>query len=402
MKVKMKLENLNKALSTLKLLFDNVAMQEDQKNIIFWNSGNGFKAVARNAIIDCICGVEADCEASADEMVNIKYKELENTLNAFKSLSMTRATDIEFEFTKSAIDVTVYEEPIDTDYEYADKLYRATSYKLSLVKSVAESIKNEILSVSLESEGVTISGDDILKYFNALIPTLRDIKVEGQATSYKLVGDYVYTTPQKFIAIMRNDMKDFSDFILTKATAEFAKVFFGIEANTNVYITTTSNGSKMIRLTNSSTCALVKAQSTANGLSLNDYIDVPSSADIKSKKVSGVAVDKKYFCDVLKRMNPADPVKLTITDEEIIISQTRATCSVPVLAGAVNESTNKISFSTNISDLNNLVFAHFNAGDKLFIYAKESNNKWGVTFTDDSQSIDGSHLWWTKIMFRKV
>lgn len=391
MKVKMKIDDLNKAISTLKLLFDSVVMQEDQKNIIFWNSTNGFKVVARNGIVDCICDVEADCDAEENEMANIRYREIDNTINAFKSLSMTKATDIEFEFTKSTIDVTVYEEPVDPDYEFADKLYRSTMYKLSLVKSVADSVKNEILSVSLESKGVSISGDDVLKYFNALIPTIKDIKKEGVATRYNAVGDYVYTTPQQFVAIMKNDIKDFSEFILTKATAEFVKVFFGNEASTNVYITTTDNGAKMIRLTNSTACALIKAQGTEKAFAIDAYKDIPTN---------GVAVDKKYFCDVLKRMNPAEPVKLTVTDEEITISQARATCSVPVLTSRLDE--DKFAFSTNINTLNNLVFAHFNAGDRLFIYVQNNSNKWDITFTDDSQAIDGTHLWWTRVSFRKT
>lgn len=393
MKVKMKIDDLNKAMSTLKLLFDSVVMQEDQKNIIFWNSGNGFKVVARNGIVDCICGIDAECDAEENEMVNVKYRELDSTINAFKSLSMTKATDIEFEFTKSVIDVTVYEEPVDTDYEFADKLYRSTSYKLSLVKSVADAVKKEILSVSLDSEGVSISGDDVLKYFNALIPTIKDIKQEGMATRYNVVGDYVYTAPQQYVAIMKNDIKDFSDFILTKATAEFVKVFFGNEANTNVYITETESGTKMIRLTNSSACALIKAQGTGKAFAIDAYKSIPNT---------GVAVDKKYFCDVLKRMDPTNPVKLTVTEEEITISQARATCSVPVLLSRLSDDADKFAFSTNIGTLSNLVFAHFNAGDRLFIYVQNNNNRWDVTFTDDSQAIDGSHLWWTRVSFRKT
>ena len=52
--------------------------------------------------------------------------------------------------------------------------------------------------------------------------------------------------------------------------------------------------------------------------------------------------------------------------------------------------------------LNNLVFAHFMAGDRLFIYFEEaSGNKWDLSFTDDSQAMDGTHLWWTRISHRK-
>ena len=392
MNVKMNIEALNKAITTLKLLFDNDAVQEDQKNIIFWNSSNGFKVVARNGIVDCICGIDAEVEAETDEMVNIKYKELDNTLNAYKSLSMTKATDIKFSFTERTIEVTVFEEPIDSEYEFADKLYRSTLYKLSLVKSVADSVKKEILSVSLDTNGVSISGDDVLKYFNALIPTVKDIKTEGVATRYNSVGNYVYTTPQQFVAIMKNDVMDFSDFILTKATAEFVKAFFNSESTTNVFITDIGSGAKMIRLTNSSACALIKAQTTDKAFSIDAYKTIPKD---------GVAVDKKYFCDVLRRMNSAESIKISISDEEITLTQARTTGTVPVLTSRVHEGLDNIKFSTSVGVLNNLVFSHFMAGDRLFIYFQNMNNKWDLTFTDDSQAIDGTHLWWTRVAFKK-
>ena len=389
----MNIDALNKALTTLKLVFDSDAIAEDQKNIIFWNSGSGFKVVARNAIVDCICGVDAECEGSENEMVNIKYKELDATLNAFKSLSMTKATDIEFTFNDKSIDVKISEEPIDTEYEFADRLYRVNKFTLSLVKSVADSIKREILSVSLESDGVAVSGEDVLKYFNALIPTIKDIKSEGVATRYNVVNGYAYTTPQQFIAIMKNDVADFSDFILTKATAEFVKAFFNNENTTNVYIQETDNGSKMIRLTNSSACAIIKAQGTAKAFIIDAYKTMPKD---------GVAVDKKYFCDVLRRMKVDEAVKITITDEEITLSQARVTVTVPVLTSRFPDSVEKVSFSTTVALLNNLVFAHFMAGDRLFIYFEEaSGNKWDLSFTDDSQAMDGTHLWWTRISHRK-
>ena len=393
MNVKMGFDNLNKALATLKLVFDNEAIAEDQKNIIFWNSDSGFKVVARNAIVDCICGVEAECEATENEMVNIKYKELDNVLTAFKSLSMTKTTDIEFKFNDKSIDVCVYEEPIDDEYDFADRLYRKNKFTLSLVKSVADSIKKEILSVSLDTEGVAISGEDVLKYFNALIPTIKDIKTEGVGSRYSVVNGYAYTTPMQFVAIMKNDVPDFSEFILTKATAEFIKSFFSNENTTNVYIVETDKGSKLIRLTNSTACAIIKAYGTDKAFVIDDYKSIPKN---------GVAVDKKYFCDVLRRMKADEAVKITITEEEITLSQARVNVTVPVLTSILPEEDSKVSFSSTVPLINNLVFSHFMAGDRLFIYFEEGkNNKWDLTFTDDSQAIDGSHLWWTRISHRK-
>ena len=394
MKVKMSVEDLNKELVTLKMLFDNGAIPEDQKNLIFWASKDGFKVIARNSSIDCICSVKAEVEAELDEMVHVRYKELDTVLNAFKSLSMTKATDISFDFLERAINVVVFEEPIDTEYEFADKLYRQNRFTLSLVRAVTDSVKKELLDVSFSDEGTPVNGEDILKYFNALIPTVRDVKQAGVATRFNVVGEYMYTTPQQFVAVMRNDIKEFADFILTKASAEFVRVFFSNEPVTNVYIQENSNGSKMIRLTNGGSCALVKAQGVANAFDITRYVDMPKD---------GVVVDKKYFCDVLRRLTDSkEAVKFIITPDEIVLRQSRAELAVPVIMNRLPDGFDKVSISIALATLQNIVFAHFIAGDKLFVYFTEgNNNKLDVTFTDDSQTADGSHLWWTKAAYRK-
>ena len=74
MKFKIKIDELNRVLATFKVIISDAL--DEQKNIIFWKSTAGLKIVARNNIVDCICSTTADIEASDNEMVNIKYKEL--------------------------------------------------------------------------------------------------------------------------------------------------------------------------------------------------------------------------------------------------------------------------------------------------------------------------------------
>ena len=117
----------------------------------------------------------------------------------------------------------------------------------------------------------------------------------------------------------------------------------------------------------------------------------------------GVVVDKKYFCDVLRRLTDSkEAVKFIITPDEIVLRQSRAELAVPVIMNRLPDGFDKVSISIALATLQNIVFAHFIAGDKLFVYFTEgNNNKLDVTFTDDSQTADGSHLWWTKAAYRK-
>ena len=389
--VKFKVDDLNKVLSTFKVILNDAVITEDQRNIIFWNSEHGFKVVARNNIVDCICDIKAEVDAQENEMVNIRYKELDGVLCAFKSLKVTKATDIEFDFGVNCISVTVYEEPADAESEYADRLYRTNRYTLGLVKSVAESVRKEILSVSLSTEGTPVKGQEITKYFNALLPTTKDFR-DGVATRFNITDKYMYTTPQAFVAIMKNDIPTLHDLILNRTTAEFMKSFFDIEETANVYIEEVSADMRMVRLTNSHACALIKAQSTAKVFKIDSYVTIPKE---------GVAVDKKYFCDIMKRFDSSENVKVTIKPDEVVLKQSRVTVSVPVYTGRLPDTFTELSFTTNTSVLGGLVFAHFTAGSLLFIYYTATDNKWNITFTDDTQAADGTHLWWTMASFRK-
>ena len=390
MKFKIKIDELNRVLATFKVIISDAL--DEQKNIIFWKSTAGLKIVARNNIVDCICSTTADIEASDNEMVNIKYKELEAVLNGFKSLSMTKATDISFNFNENNIDVSVFEEPVDAEADFADKMYRENKFKLSLVKAVPEAVKNEILSVSFETSGTPVNGTDIIKYFNALLPTTSNLR-EGVASRFNVVGDHVFTTPQSFVAIMKYDIIDFTDFLTTRSTAEFMKSFFEIEEQTNVHIDVVGNDAKMVRLTNSKACAFIKTQSSAKAFDIKDYLQIPTT---------GVAATKRYFADVLRRMKSDEAIRVIIKEDEIILKQPKAVVSVPVYNARMPEGVSELSFQTNTDILNNLIFSHFEAGEILFIYFKNLDTKWEITFTDDSQAIDGSHLWWTRTLFKKL
>ena len=305
---------------------------------------------------------------------------------------MTKATDISFNFNENNIDVSVFEEPVDAEADFADKMYRENKFKLSLVKAVPEAVKNEILSVSFETSGTPVNGTDIIKYFNALLPTTSNLR-EGVASRFNVVGDHVFTTPQSFVAIMKYDIIDFTDFLTTRSTAEFMKSFFEIEEQTNVHIDVVGNDAKMVRLTNSKACAFIKTQSSAKAFDIKDYLQIPTT---------GVAATKRYFADVLRRMKSDEAIRVIIKEDEIILKQPKAVVSVPVYNARMPEGVSELSFQTNTDILNNLIFSHFEAGEILFIYFKNLDTKWEITFTDDSQAIDGSHLWWTRTLFKKL
>ena len=397
MKITMPIANLNKALDSFKVILNDALLADDKRNIILWKKEDGVKLVAKNDIIDCICDIEATSvvDGSVNEMQSIKYKELQGVLDGFKSLRVTQATNISFEFLENFIAVEVEEEPIDKDSDYAEKLFRTNKYQLSRSKPVSDVQRNEILAVSLSDEGTLVSKDDIVPYFSSLLPTVKDMR-EGVPTRFNVVGDYIYTTPMSFAALMYNTVPEFKDFILTSSAANFMKSFFELEDKTNINIEAINENAKIVRLSNSMAMAVVKTISTKKAFNVANYIELPST---------GVAVDKGYFCDVIKRFtNNAEAIKITVKPEEITLKQSRVTMSVPVYTARLDDTFTEMTFSVNANVLSNLVFAHANFSNLLFIYFKKVGNKWAVSFTDDSfvNDADGNkkHVWWTGANFK--
>lgn len=387
----MPIDNLTKALDSFKVILNDALLADDKRTVILWKH-DGVKLVAKNNIINCICAVDTDeVDGVDDEMQYIKFKELQGVLDGFKSLKVTKATNITFDFGENVINVTVAEEPIDKDSEFADKLYRENKYQLSKSKPVTDSDRNEILSVSLTDEGTEISKADIQPYFAALLPTIKDMR-EGVATRFNVVGDFAYTTPSSYVALMYNVLPDFKDFILPSSAANFMKSFFDLEDKTNVLVEEVSEGNKLVRLSNSMAYAIVKTITTKKAFKVDNYIELPKE---------GVAVDKGYFCDVLKRLtNNAEAVKVTIRPDEIVLKQSRATVSVPVYQSRLPEDFVEMTFAANSNILSNLVFSHIDFGSLLFIYFQKVGTKWDVAFTDDNFVSENQHVWWTRATYK--
>ena len=391
MKLTTNYSNLVKALDTFKVILNDTLLADDKRFIILWNSEQGLKVVARNDVIDCICDIGvSEITADPNEMQTIKYKELIDVLDGFKSLSVTEPTDVTFYFADNVITVEVCEEPIDKDKEFADRLYRSNTYQLSKSKPVSDVQRTEITSVSLSKRGTEISKEDIMPYFTSLLPTVKDMR-EGVATRFNVVGDYVYTTPSSYVALMYNTEQEFRGFILPSVAATFMRSFFDIEDKTEVMVDELREGIKVVCIGNRIARAVVKTIPVQKAFKVDNYIKLPET---------GVAVDKGYFCDCLKRFkNNAEAIKIIITQSDIILKQSRVQLSVPIYNSRLPDDFVEMSFAVNSNILSNLVFAQANFSDLLFIYFQKVCNKWDVSFTDDTM-IGGNHVWWTRANFK--
>lgn len=390
---------LENAIVSLKAVLADKLVGEDMKNLIFWYRQGVLKLVANNIYVTCLSEVSTEVEGfPSDEniLIGVKAKELFGILDAYKSLKRTKATDIVFDIMDTVIKMTVSEEPISDTMQFADKYYKTATYYLSKVK-IVERIKNDIVSTATIPNGVNISRSDVLPYFDALVPFITKDTRDSVATRMNFINNYIYTTPNKFVAIMKNNIgaEPLSEFVATSTVAQFMQSFFSLCEVTQV-ARKEQEGYILISLSNDVAEAVIKVYNSSKAFNLSKYLEMPSD---------GVGVDKYFLIDTLKRASLANE-DVTVTIEpnaDMKITSKSFSLEVPVLVSRFEAlQLEKCCFSISAELLSNLIFSHVAfLGDLTFIYIAQVEDTWELTVTDNTKLEDGSKTWWTKVRLRQ-
>jgi len=129
--------------------------------------------------------------------------------------------------------------------------------------------------------------------------------------------------------------------------------------------------------------AVLKCITGRTALNIDSFLEMPSN---------GVAVDRQYFIDILRRvaLNDKDvAVKVGIGENPYCIIESRQMHQeIPVLK-AKGEGTYEFSILPEL--LNSVTLSYVNYGDTLYLYLDKVNNSTTLCISDNSQ------LWHTKI-----
>lgn len=399
--IKTQFSELERAVSSLNDILVDKMTNDEMRNLIFWVKDKSISVVGKNVYVCGIASIEAEFEGEINntekgDLIPVRAKEICGVLDSYKSLKRTRATNVVFDIGDKSINLTIDEEPVSEDIPYADRYYRSNHYALSKPRSVSESISRDIYSVETIPNGVQINKIDIMPYFNALLPTIRDTR-DSVATRFNVVGDYIYTAPSAYVAVIQNNLNDndiFSDFVLTSTSATFIKSFFEL-SDVTTFAKKDEGDSVLLSLENEYARAVVRALHKRKGFNIDNYTDMPSQ---------GIVVDKGYLVDVLKRMaSSQDAIKMTIKrDEDIELSTQKIKVSVPVITSRFNDDFEQCTVTINPSIFSNLVFSYINFGELIFIYFAKGKNSWDFTITDDAQTESSKHLWFTKVKLKGI
>lgn len=388
-KIKTTVSEMTRALDTIEVVLNDKLVSEELRNLIFYIKGDEVKVVGKNVSVCCIANIEAEVDGVQEDLIPVRAKELCSVLGTYKSLRRTKATDIVFDIKDNSIKCTISEEPASESMDFSEKYYRESVYTFPRPRSVTEMVRQEIYSATTIPNGVEIKRSDVKYYMDALLPTIKE--GQGDITSWlHLVGDYIYTVPSAYIALMHNKLDGlFRDFVLKSTVANFIGRFFEL-SETTTFAKKEEGDVVLISLENENAQAIIRAMPKRMAFKLTNYMGIPAQ---------GVCVDKGYLVDVLKRLVLSkENISMTIPgDGDIVLKTAKSSATIPVLFTRFEDNFEGMCVSILPDVFENIIFSHKDFGTLVYLYFEKVDNKWFMTVTDNGLYEDGSHIWMTKI-----
>lgn len=311
MTIKTTYEAFNTALSSLKAILSDKKSAEALRNLIFKITDSGVKLIAYNTLVTCYTDLECSVQGISDNQIEYRQVKADilKVLANFKSLKRTKVESIVIDFQANYALVSVQEvasqaiqddeaipDVIKSAYRHLSK-YRIGSPKLN--KGIIKELDKKDLSI----DGVDIPASDLSFYLSALLGTLSSDSKDAISNRINFVGEDIYTTPQVYFAIMQNRLdKSLRDFVLSYSEAQFIKAYLdGLDLVK--FSKTELENAVVLKFASQKAVAYVNANTTKGTLDCTAY---------KTHTLTGLAVDKAYFTDILQRLGNEDTVAISI------------------------------------------------------------------------------------------
>lgn len=341
MKISVNFSELQKVLGYTNTILSDKSVDDKMRNVIFMVSKDEVKVVGYNVFTFSRTVLE-NAEISEDVPENdwefqIKSNELNKIVGSFSSLYKTKVSKVDFEEEGVRIKVTVHEEPIN---EEDARLAQDSKFLLENAP-ILKNIHNEI-HMDFPEAADLIDGGDLLMYLDSLFNLMVNDTGNGMTSKLNFADDYVFVITASMSAFMKNELPDaFKDLALTYSSTNFLKKLCEGVENLGV-----ARLDKYICIQSESTEAFMKFQK----IKVNYKMFVN-----KRDKSLGIALDRLYLKDVLKRMgNVSAEGTLSITSEEELQVDNSNFHQVIPLSNA-KEGTEGISFKISVPILEKII-----------------------------------------------
>lgn len=314
---------------------------------------------------------EYDLEGEVDPKIIVSVKEMNAALSKYASLSITQVKEIVLQTFKSGIVMTVYEESkiFKDPNAFTDSLLynnQQTRYKLVAFSGVSR-IMDEIPKVILnEDTAIEVEGKEFRQYLDYMYPPMTKPK-KGPELIFN--NDMVYTIMGNVVGMaMPNNLpkKIFSSINLKTENIKFLQNVISTDSPFKVEkIEENSQTGSSGDWVSIQSILTFKVDNIIIRMKCKYTGDAPGYNCFMQKMPNAVVVDKRYFLDILKRVEGSEVVSLSIrifetpsdnrTTAEFTIQTTACTLRVPVINA---QGSGEFKFSLSPSNLGIMVFSH--------------------------------------------
>lgn len=345
--------------------------EDTMKNIVFYVTKNDVKLVGRNNSIICKSKLEyAEVYDMEEEEIfwQLRCKEFSGYLKSLVGMKRTKVSEIHLQSVGNGIRLTVKEEAISEDIEFAEKLNRTSHWlyeNRKIGRAELEKIKTDITGVSYES----VISKDVRLYLDALSGVL-----EGKATdnSNKIYfrEDLVYTLSNKQSIAFENTLpKQFQNMSLNAQGVKFLnKILVGNEivdvARNDNFLIISTDSIEVYMAYNKGVYDLSKQLSR---IARKDENGVPMEYERPTGEIRrltfldnqhAIIIDKTYLLDVLKRFNILEESILLEIDVEnacVKLRNSKMDIEIPFLNQKNMDELNGIKFKTDYSRMKSVL-----------------------------------------------
>lgn len=309
MKLTCNFESLLNSLSPVSFVVEDALSSDDMKNVIFKVSSDGrvvllginplitYKRILENC---SVVAEEGEYNENGVFFMQIKCKELISFLNAFKSMRKTQAEDVIMETFRNKVRATVVERDMDTNATHTSDW----TFENIPIKPV---LHGKINLVFPEENVQSVATENFAKYAFNLLPIMQN----GGTNMYSKLTfgvDRVVAFNPSFVVLLYNDLPDiFKGITLSYRAVSFLKDIVCAVPSVDC------------NRTNESICFKTESFEAFVGYGTKDVAEYKPYID-RYDESKGIALDRKYFKDVLKRLSIGnDKICFTIDNETKIV-----------------------------------------------------------------------------------
>lgn len=291
--------------SIKEVVTNKVNAKEESQNLVFWVKPDntvllvGYSAFTVAAVKTPIT-VELEAgEVAEEKLVQLRFKDVNNILSAYKSLSLTQPTDVHINVRTIDAIITVHEEAVDRDSaDYA--LYdRGTDYEVQIAP-LHPNTEKSIKQLQFEDDGQVILTGELLIYLDFFLPQIANETTESTNAIF-FTSDYIYVKPTSHVTTMANRLANkypqFNNVKWNYTIGMFIKSIVSKHEHFKLRTVTddklVGRGATRLEIEVEGVVAHITVPQIMANFDITPYLDDPENT---------FTVNKRYLTDVLRRM----------------------------------------------------------------------------------------------------